>query len=287
MADPAKANSPAPSRRWRAVPFRVSVYFLVGYVLVLVMLMIFENRLVYRAATAAQSWAPAPSPDIQDVNLVSAEGVRLHAWWCPCPTADEVILMCHGNAGNLSHRGNTLLKIRDLFNASVLIFDYPGYGRSEGSPTEVGCYQAVDAAFDWLVKDRGIPPRKVILYGESLGGGVATNLATRQDHRALVLIKTYTSLPDVAQKLYPWVPVRWLMSNRFDNLAKIGQCRRPIFVAHGDADQLIPHELGERLFAAAAEPKTFLLMPGVGHNDPLPPEFFATLQQFLKSHPSD
>jgi fermentation-respiration switch protein FrsA (DUF1100 family) len=287
MADPAPVLPPAPSRRAGRWLLRVLLYGAVAYIAVLVMLMIFENRLVFPLVSAKQHWAPAPSPEIQDIEFVSADGTRLHAWWCPRIGSDDVILLCHGNGGNLSHRGNTLLKLRESFNSSVLIFDYPGYGKSEGSPSEKGCYQAADAAYDWLIKDKQFAPKNVILYGESLGGGVATELASRRDHRALVLIKTFTSLPDVAQSLYPWVPVRWLMSNRFDSLSRINRCNRPVFVTHGDADRLIPYEQGRRLFAAANEPKQFLPMPGVEHNDPLPPEFFLSLRQFLKQHPAE
>jgi fermentation-respiration switch protein FrsA (DUF1100 family) len=164
---------------------------------------------------------------------------------------------------------------------SVLIFDYPGYGRSDGTPTEAGCYAAADAAYHWLTQTMKVPPEQLLLYGGSLGGGVAVDLASRHPHRALILVKTFTSIPDVAQSVYPWLPARWLVHNRFDNLEKIGRCPRPLFVAHGTADRLIPFAHGQRLFEAAAEPKRFLRMAEIDHNDGLSGDFFPALRVFL------
>ncbi len=269
-------------KRWFRRIRRILLYLLLVYVGIALVLKLFENRLVYLPASARQDWTEAPSPDIEDVYLTSADGTRIHAWWCPCPGSSEALLYLHGNAGNLSHRGGSILKLRQLLATSVLIIDYPGYGKSEGSPSEAGCYQAGDAAYEWLVGQQKIDPHEILLYGNSLGGGVAVELATRCEHRALVLVKTFTSLPDTASSLYPWLPVHWLMSNRFDNLAKIRTCRRPVFIGHGDGDRLVPYVLGQRLYAAANEPKHFFPMHGAGHNDRMPEEFFTTLQSFLR-----
>ena len=267
---------------------RSSLYILVGYVGLVSMLLFFENRLVFHPTTAAQHWQPPPpNADIQDVTLHSTDGTRIHAWWCPAKDSDQAILYCHGNAGNLSHRGGAIAKLRQLLGASVLIIDYPGYGKSEGFSTEQGCYQAADAAYAWLTVEKKITPKKILLYGASLGGGVVTELAYRKDHRALVLIKTFTSLPDAAADIYWWLPApkRFLMSNRFESLSKIGSIHRPVFIAHGTADTLIPHSHGERLFAAANKPKHFFPMLGANHNDGLPEEFFTSLKEFLTEHP--
>lgn len=241
----------------------------------------FENWLVYRPVRADEDWQPPPSPDIQDVELRDAAGRRLHGWWCPCPGGRGAVLYCHGNAGNLSWRGGSVLKMRQLLKAGVLIFDYPGYGKSEGRPGEAGCYAAADAAYDWLVQEQKVPAQEITIYGGSLGGGVAVDLASRKPCRALMLVKTFTSLPDVAQSLNPWLPVRWLMRNRFDNLAKIGQCQQPVFIGHGTADQLVPFAQGEKLFAAANAPKHFFRLDHADHNDSLPAEFFTAFQEFL------
>jgi len=266
---------------------RSIIYVVIGYSVLVLMLVLFENRLVYHPAS---EMVPPPSNEvIEDVSLTSADGTHIHAWYTPHPTSDEALLYFHGNAGNLSHRGPSIVKLRNLIGASVLIIDYPGYGKSEGAPSEQGCYLAADAAYAWLTDVKKFPPKKIIIYGGSLGGGIAVDLASRKDHRALVLVKTFTSTPDAARSIYWWlpVPINALMSNRYDNLSKIEKCKRPVFMAHGVADEIIPHSLGERLFAAANEPKQFLSIPGNFHNDPLPPIFFTELKDFLARHPID
>jgi fermentation-respiration switch protein FrsA (DUF1100 family) len=254
----------------------------VCYLGVVIVFMSLENRFVYHPIRAAQDWQPPPDPRIQDVELHTADGTRIHAWWYPYPEAQGAVLYCHGNAGNLSHRGGSVVGLAKSLRASVLIFDYPGYGRSEGSPSESGCYAAADAAYDWLVQSQKIAPEKILLYGGSLGGGVAVELASRRPYRALFLVKTFTSLPDVGKSIVPWLPVRWLMRNRFDNLAKIGKCKQPVFIAHGTADRLVPFVLSERLFAAANEPKYFYRIDDADHNDPIPGEMIVALKQFLE-----
>jgi fermentation-respiration switch protein FrsA (DUF1100 family) len=260
-----------------------------AYTGVLILLMFFENRQVYQPLTADQDWQPAPSANIQDVELTTHDGVRLHAWWCPYKdpatrrdlTADGAVLYCHGNAGNLSHRGGSIQKMAEILQLGVLIIDYPGYGKSAGSPSEIGCYAAADAGYDWLVDERRIDPGQIILYGGSLGGGVAVDLASRREHRALILAKTFTSMPDVGQSIFPWLPVRWLMRNRFNNLNKIEFCRRPVFIANSMEDELIPFSHGQKLFAAANEPKMFVELKG-GHNEALTEDFFRPLMLFLR-----
>jgi fermentation-respiration switch protein FrsA (DUF1100 family) len=277
-------------RLWRII--RLPLFCYLG---VLFVLWLLENSLVFPASGPGE-WEPAPSADIKDVFLTSAGGTQIHAWWCPLTSSpspdgkgvrseEEALLYCHGNGGNLSHRGASILKLRDFLKVHVLIFDYPGYGKSAGRPTEQGCYQAGEAAYDWLVTEQKIDPRRIILYGGSLGGGVAVDLGSRKPHRAIVLAKTFTSCPDTAAHLYPWLPVRWLMRNRFDNLAKIKECKEPVFIGHGTADELIPYEQGRRLFEAANEPKRFYCLDGSTHNDSLPQGFFESLREFLKEHP--
>jgi fermentation-respiration switch protein FrsA (DUF1100 family) len=163
----------------------------------------------------------------------------------------------------------------------VLLIDYPGYGRSGGKPSDSSCYAAGDAAFAWLTDDRHVPPKYILLYGGSLSGAVAIDLATRHPHRALAVLCTFTSFPDMAQKAFPWLPGRWLVHNRFDSLTKIASCPGPVFIAHGTEDQLVPYAHGERLFEAAREPKRFFPLPGFRHRDTPPPPFFPALRTFL------
>jgi len=237
-----------------------------GYVVLLVLLVLLEDRFVYPGDPASASWFP-PGLWVEDVGLHSGDGTPIHAWWCPRRGGRGALLYCHGNAGNLSHRAGLIPRLQAL-GAPVLIFDYPGYGRSGGKPSEAGCYAAADAAYDWLVQTKKIPPEEVLLVGKSLGGGVATDLAVRRPHRALVLCMTFTDLPSVAARHLPFFPARWLMRNRFDNVGKLAGHRGPVFLAHGTADTMIPAAESERLFAAAAGPKRYFAMEGVAHGWP-------------------
>jgi fermentation-respiration switch protein FrsA (DUF1100 family) len=249
--------------------------------------MLLENWLLYFPANADNWPAPPAQLHAADLELKTENGTPIHAWWCP-PAGWDVsqgaILYFHGNAGNLSHRGPIVLEWQRALSQAVLIVDYPGYGRSGGKPSEAGCYAAADAAYAWLVDQEKAPADRILLVGSSLGGGVAVDLARRQPHRALVLLSTFTSIPDMAQQVYFFLPARYLVRNRFDNLAKIAQCSRPVFFAHGTADDVIPYEHSERLFAAAKEPKRFLPLPGQGHDESIPPELFRALKEFLQTH---
>jgi fermentation-respiration switch protein FrsA (DUF1100 family) len=243
--------------------------------------MLLENRLIFKPS-GPDNWLPPPAAlTIEDVWLTTSDGTAIHAWWFPRTGASGALLYCHGKSGNISHRTAAVRELLDGLNESVLIFDYPGFGKSGGEPSEAGCYAAADAAYNWLTAERSIAPSRIILFGKSLGGGVATEIASRREHRALVLAKTFTSMADMAQRRFPFVPASWLVRNRFDNLAKIGACRRPIFIAHGDCDQLIPLSQGQALFAAAAEPKQFFIMKGCGHEGELTPDLLNSLREFL------
>src|SRR3954452_21529747 len=149
-------------------------------------------------------------------------------------------MLCHGNSGNISYRGPAALQWRDRLGVAVFLFDYPGYGRSTGKPTEAGCYAAADAAYDWLLSEQHVAPEAVVLYGGSLGGGVVIELATRRPYRALILVSTFTSIPDMATQLYPWLPARPFIRNRFENSDKIGRIQGRVLLAHGTADRFIP-----------------------------------------------
>jgi fermentation-respiration switch protein FrsA (DUF1100 family) len=273
----AAAISPRRRTRWgRLLLFAVALYL--GACVVLRLL---ENAFIYHPHGPSDWVTPPASLHAEDVWLRSSDGTRIHAWWCPAPDAKGALLYCHGNAGNLSYRHESVAELRQALGTSVLIFDYPGFGRSDGKPNEAGCYLAGEAAYDWLAQR--VPPEHIVLFGKSLGGAIATDLAVRKPHAALVLVKTFTSIPDMGQQLFPWLPVRWLVGHEYDTRGKIGRCPRPIFIAHGDCDRIIPLSHGQQLFAAAPEPKQFFLMKGCDHNDPFPPDFLATLAGFLNT----
>lgn len=271
---------PRPRFRLRRWAIRLGVY----YLLICAVMWFLENRLVFYPVTATQLWNEPPDPAIEDIYLTSPDGRRVHAWWLPRRPDAPVLVLFPGNAGNLSGRGQTLLKIADRLDTSALIFDYPGYGKSEGKPSEVACYDAAEVVVRWLRDEQHVPTGRTAFYGESLGGGVATEMARRYPCRALVLVKTFTSLPAAARRHYPWLPVHWLMSNRFDTLAKLPDLRCPIFVASATEDRVVPYAHGEVLYAAANEPKRFFRDAGSDHNDPLPDTFWDELRDFLNVH---
>jgi uncharacterized protein len=274
-------------RSWPRRAGRMAAFCAYGYLAVVAVMLSLEDRLLYLPGSAEQWFAPPAGLPVQEVELTGRDGNRVCAWWSAPPgwkPADGAVLFSHGNGGNLSHRGWALRPWRDEMRLAVLLYDYPGYGRSGGRPTEAGCYAAADAAYDWLVEAQKVPGERVILYGGSLGGGIATDLAARRPHRALVLVSAFTSFPDIAQQCYPWLPGRWLVHNRFDNLGKVASCRGPVFIAHGRDDTLIPLRHAERLFAAARAPKQFVIMANYTHNDAPNPDVFPVLRRFLDEH---
>jgi fermentation-respiration switch protein FrsA (DUF1100 family) len=266
--------------------FVFAAYGYLGVMLgVMLVILALENRLLFYPVTAAEDWEPPP-PELRvdDVEFTSRDGTRLHAWWATprgWEPSQGALLYCYGNAGNLSYRGEPVRRWRDALHTAVLIFDYPGYGKSGGRPSEAGCYAAADAAYDWLTQAQQVPGERVLLYGASLGGAVATDLAARRPHRGLILMSTFSSLPDMAQQTLPWLPARWMVRNRFDTLVKLGTCCQPVFIAHGTADGMVPFAHGQRLFAAAREPKHFCPLVGHGHNDPPGPDFYEAVREFL------
>jgi pimeloyl-ACP methyl ester carboxylesterase len=253
-----------------------------SYVSAILLLMLLENTILYRPKRFMVLGSVLPGVQAQDLWLPSAAGLPIHACWLPCPGARRALLFCHGNTG----RHPEVVRLMKGLKISLLLFDYPGYGQSEGRPSEAGCYAAADAAYDWLQGQ--VAPERIVIAGQSLGGGVAVDLASRRTHGALVLFKTFTSVPDVAEYQCPLLPARWLAQNRFDNLAKIHRCAGPTLIAHGENDHLISLAQARELFAAAREPKSFCLLPGCSHRGSFPGDFFKTLKAFLDEYcPAD
>ena len=252
------------------------------YLGVVLVFLSFEHSLVFHPASPEESWLEPVDPKSRDVFFEGANGTKLHGWYSPPDDpAAGAVLVAHGNGGNLTHRGRLAADLRLNLGTGVFLFDYPGYGKSEGQPSEATCYDSGEAAYLWLKDEAHIAPNRIVLLGESLGGGIAVELATRHEHRALVLLYTFTSLPDAAKFHYPWLPTKLLMRTRFDNLSKLGRCTHPVFIAHGTADEVVPFRHGEQLFAAANEPKEFLRMEGMPHNMPLGDGFCTPLAAFL------
>lgn len=223
------------------------------------------DRLVFFPSRELDGGTPAVyGLAYEDVALTAADGVALHAWWVPAQTPRRGVLFLHGNAGNISHRLDKLAVLNGL-DASVLLLDYRGYGRSAGSPDEAGTYRDADAAYGWL-RARGLAPDEIVVYGESLGGPIATHLASRQPVGGLVLESAPSSILGVAQHHYPLLPVRWFLSVRYDALVRLPAVRAPVLILHSPRDEIVPFAMAEALYAAAPGRKRLVRLDG-GHND--------------------
>lgn len=253
-----------------ATPLLAPLFALVlGYGAICAIVWATQDRLIYFPERELALTPRVYKFDYGDVSLSTEDGVRLHGWFVPAPRARATLLYLHGNGGNISHRLEKIAIFRAL-GLDVLIVDYRGYGKSEGSPDEQGTYRDARAAWVHLTQQRGLAPARIIVYGESLGGAVASTLAAElsaeRAPRALIVESSFTSAADLGQELYPWLPVRWLSRYRYDGRAAIAKVRAPVLVIHSRADEIIPFRHGEALFAAANEPKRFLEIRG-GHND--------------------
>lgn len=200
-----------------------------------------------------------------DVQLVTDDAVRLHGWWVRAPRARGTLLFFHGNAGNISHRLDSIQLFSEL-GLDVLIIDYRGYGRSDGTPSERGTYRDALAAWNWLTHERKVPPERILLFGRSLGAAVAVDLALKVRSAGLIVESAFTSVPDLAGEIYPFLPVRQMSRYQYDSLSKIGRIAQPLLLVHSRDDELIGFRHGQRLFEAASQPKEFVQIRG-GHND--------------------
>ena len=240
----------------------------VVYVVFVTALYVFQRNIMYFPNTSVPSPVHSGVPEMQPVTLETEDGLNLLAWY-RAVEGQPVVVYFHGNAGNIGARG---FKVRPYLDAGfgVLLVSYRGYGGNRGSPTEEGLYADGRAALDFL-KAQGVAPGRTVLYGESLGTGVAVQLASElapeNPVAALVLEAPLTSMGDVAAHHYPVVPARWLVKDRFDSAAKIGGVKTPVLIIHGDRDRTIPVKFGKMLFEAAVEPKEGRWLEGGDHND--------------------
>ncbi len=248
--------------------------------------MSFVDSIIFQASPYSEAYWPRLGPDVEDVFIQSTDNLKINAWFTTPKHPHAVVLFAHGNGGNLAHREYLLSLFRDKLNCAILLFDYRGYGRSDGIPSETGVLDDARAARRWLAKRTGVTEKEIVLIGESLGGGVVVDLAAKDGARGLVLESTFTSLPDVAASKFRVLPVRLLVRTKLDSFSKIGDYHGPLLQSHGDADQLIPFAQAEKLFKAANSPKQFVRNPGGGHNDPPTQEYLNALKQFLANLPT-
>lgn len=255
--------------RARKVAFfrRVGIALAVCIGLILVLYW-FEHSQVYCPARELEATPAELRRTFEDVHFKASDGTELHGWFFPAdtnsPRARIAFLICHGNGGNISHRlglCTALLKT----GASVFVFDYRGYGQSHGRPGEEGTYRDAQAAHVWL-RQKGFHGENIIAFGESLGGGVVSELALRETLGGMVLQSTFTSIPDIGGELFPWLPVRWMSTIKYDTHTKLPRINVPVLVLHSRADDLTRFHHAEKNFAVANEPKIFVELRGT-HNE--------------------
>jgi fermentation-respiration switch protein FrsA (DUF1100 family) len=225
--------------------------------------------------------------DYQDVYLVTDDNVKLHGWFVPCEDARRTVLIFHGNGGNIGDRLPWIEMFHKL-DANVFIIDYRGYGKSEGKPFEKGLYRDARAAYNWWANARQPKGEKPILFGESLGGAIAVNLAARVAPAGLILQSTFTSARDMAKTLFPIGLLLPLTNVKLDSAKEIGRVSCPKLIVHGTRDEIVPFRLGKKLYELAAPPKSFYVVPEAGHNDLIwiaGAEYSRQLKQFLSSIP--
>jgi fermentation-respiration switch protein FrsA (DUF1100 family) len=243
----------------------------------------------------ARLFAPVRYPDgiwhpqvyglpAEDRWFETEDGVELHAWWIPHEKPRGAVLYCHGNNGNITHRIGALLELRRM-KMSVFAFDYRGYGRSAGQPSEAGLFADVRAAWAHLTGSLGVPPDRVLLFGHSLGGAVAIDAAQHREVAGLVVQSSFTHVRDMTRVLFPRTPLHLVARNQFRSIDKVPALEMPKLFIHGSDDPTVPHGLGLRLFEAAAAPKEWYSIPRAGHNDVHRQggfRYFWRLQRFTK-----
>jgi len=203
--------------------------------------------------------------DFESVVFKSDDGLQLSGWYIPAEDPGLTVLFCHGNGGNMMHRLDSINIFHDL-GLSCFIFDYRGYGSSEGKPSEEGTYLDAAAAYKWLTEEKKVPADDIIVFGRSLGGSIAAQLATKVKTKALIIESAFTSYVDIGKRFYPYMPVRWFASFSYKTIDYIKDVYCPVMIIHSQNDELVPFEFGRQLYEAANEPKEFVEIFG-GHND--------------------
>ena len=213
-----------------------------------------------------RDWARISGLPLEEVRFQSEDGEKLFGWYVQSSPAAPVLLWCHGNAGNIIHRLENMVELYRI-GLSVFIFDYRGYGRSSGKPSEEGLYRDALAAQGYLVTTRGIRPERLVLFGRSIGASVAGDLAVRKPAAGLILESPFPSIAAMARIHYLGLPMHWLLSGRYSLVERLARVTMPVLVIHGDQDDIVPIALGREVFEAARGPKSFYVIEGADHNN--------------------
>ncbi len=238
---------------------------LVIYAAAAALLYAFQPRFIYFPGPPPTRTPADIGLPFEPVRLAPVPGAEVHGWWVPAGPEAPALLFLHGNAGNIGHRLDSIALLHES-GLSVLIIDYRGFGASSGAPGEQATAEDAMAAWDWLTGEQGIAPGRIVVFGRSLGGAVAIDLASRVRPGALIIESSFTSLADMAAHFYPWLPARRLVRIRYPSLERLPAVRSPMLIVHSRADELVPFAMGEALYRSAPAPKAFLEING-GHND--------------------
>ncbi len=259
-----------------------------GYALLAILLFFMQERMVFLSRLPGRALEATPRHfgfDYDDVTLMTVDGVSLHGWYVPAESPRGTVLFLHGNAGNISHRLDSIAVFREL-GLDTFIIDYRGYGQSEGKTSEVGTYRDAEAAWQYLVSERGKDPAGIVIFGRSIGGAVAAWLGSQRKAGALIVESSFTSAVDMASRLYPFMPVRLIARLKYPVEEYVTASNSPTLIVHSRDDEIIPFEMGQALYEAAPHPKAFLELRG-GHND----AFFLSrrsyvvgLDEFITNH---
>jgi fermentation-respiration switch protein FrsA (DUF1100 family) len=248
-----------------SVLLTIIVMVAVGYIGLALVLYFMQPKFVYGPIRELPYTPAELGLPFEEVFFRTGDRLQLHGWFVPVPNADFTVLYCHGNGGNMMYFLDTVNFLNGL-GLNCFIFDYRGYGSSEGRPTENGTYLDVRAAYRWLTKKKGIVPQRIIIFGWSLGGSIAAYLASRVKPRGLIIDSTFTSYADIGKKFYPYMPVRWFARFNYPTIEYVRKVSCPVLVIHSRDDEIVPFEFGLSLYEAANEPKQFVELFG-GHND--------------------
>ena len=226
-----------------------------------------EEKIIFQPDASIHQTPANVGLAFDDVYFAADDGIRLNGWYIPRARATSTFLWFHGNAGNISHRLENLKLLHDKVNVNIFIFDYRGYGRSDGTASEEGTYRDGAAAVKLLRQRYGVEANKLIIFGRSLGAAVAAEMAMRVQSLAVILETPFTSVRDVARDKLPFLPIGALLKTRYEVVEKVRKLSSPLLVLHGDRDEVVPFSHGKKVFDAAPEPKWFYAIAGAGHND--------------------
>jgi fermentation-respiration switch protein FrsA (DUF1100 family) len=249
----------------QSVFITVFVTLILGYVVFGLLVFLRQDSILYYPERQITYTPQAIGLEFEDVTFKTADGLKLNGWFVPADEAEYTVLFCHGNAGNIMHRLDSV----DIFHKlpmNCFVFDYRGYGKSEGKVSEKGMYLDAEAAYKWLIEEKQISPEEIIIFGRSLGGSVAAYLASKLEAAGLVIESAFTSYVDAGKKFYPYLPVRLFARYSYDTIGYLKKVNRPVMVIHSADDEIIAFEFGQKLYKMANEPKKFIEITG-GHND--------------------